>query len=33
MKWLKNNGCQFGYNTFDYAAENGNLLAMKWLKK
>ena len=29
--WLKNNGCEFGQDTFCIAAQNGNLRNMKWL--
>ena len=29
MKWLKDNGCEFRHNTFDYCVEN--LENMKWL--
>ena len=33
MKWLKENGCNFCYDTFRYAVSNGNLDIMKWLKE
>jgi hypothetical protein len=33
MKWLKENNCPWDKWTFKYAAENGNLKNMKWLKK
>ena len=32
MKWLKENGCEFDYDTFSSAVENGNLDNIKWLK-
>ena len=33
MKWLKENGCEFGYDTFRWIAHAGNLDTMKWLKE